>query len=91
MEGEEIPALDEKPELFSDLQWIWEAFCMLNRCRAAGMVGPYPISFLEMQAMANELEIKGETRERFFDRINILDRVFLEYCNREPKKKKKEK
>jgi hypothetical protein len=83
LDGTPVPALETKPELFSDLQWIWDAFCMLNKCRRSGMAGPYPISFIEMQAMANELEIVGETRERFFNRINILDRIFIKHCHEE--------
>lgn len=51
------------------------------------MAGPNSISFLELQAMANELEIAGETRERFFNRIIFLDRVFLEYCHNKIKEK----
>ena len=51
------------------------------------MSGPYPIAFIEMRAMANELGIKGSTRRRFFHRIGILDRVFLDHCQKKAEEK----
>lgn len=94
MQGNIVPALSAKPVLFEDLIWIWEAFCMLNKCRNVGMMGPDPIPFAEMRSMADELELDSSTRFRFFDRISFIDRVYLEYCQKQaeikeatPKKK----
>ena len=71
------------PNLFQDLLWIWDAFCTLNKCRTSGMAGPDPLEFIQIQAMANELEINGDTRTRFFDRVILLDTVFLEHCQKQ--------
>lgn len=86
-EGTHVPALDSKPNLFDDLIWIWDAFCTLSGCRSFGMNGPHAISFSEIQAMSNELEIKGETRTRFFNRMTFLDRIFIEHCQKQTGKK----
>ena len=86
-DGNPVPALDNRPELYSDLIWQWEAYCMLDNCRSMGFSGPDPIKYFEMQAMANELELQDRTR--FFKRIKLLDQVYFKFLDDKPKSKEK--
>lgn len=79
MDGEHIPALETRPDLYSDLMWQWEAYCMLDNCRSMGFSGPDPIKYSEMQAMANELQVND--RARFFKRIKFLDHIYFKFVD----------
>ena len=80
-DGNPVPALDTRPELYSDLIWQWEAYCMLDNCRSMGFSGPDPIKYSEIQAMANEFELTTDQRLRFFKRIKFLDQVYFKFIN----------
>ena len=84
--------MDNKPELYGDLFWVWEAYCTLDNCRSAGFAGANPIAFDQMQAMANELRLKDpELRKRFFGRIKILDREYMAFFDKKTNTKTKKK
>jgi len=84
-EGKHIPALEEKPELYPDLFWVWEAFSELNQSREIGFSGPQPLKLSEIRALIDELEITSpDNRWRFIRRIRVLDKAFLEKAHSKP-------
>lgn len=70
--------LDERPELFPDIQWIWEAFQVLGRSRPYGYGGPLPIPTSEVLAYC---QLRGihtwDDREDLIYFVNVLDNEWI--------------
>jgi len=77
--GESVPALDRRPELSSDVFFIWEAFQILHASRAQGFgFGPIPLS--EVLAYFEAFAIDNlDEREELLALIQQLDREYLSW------------
>lgn len=73
-----FPILNSKPELFSELLWIWEAYSVLTQSRQLGMSSPQPIAIGEILAYAEFVDLRDTTeREELLHHVQFLDQVFL--------------
>ncbi len=85
--GNEVKALDERPQLYDDLQWIYRSFFQLSRLQG---MSPGAISTSEIVAY---LDLHGETdlqeRAEFFRFIKVMDRAWLKYQASQQKPKAK--
>lgn len=79
-----IPAA---PDLPFWLVWVWEGFIALSGSRTIGVSGPNKISFLDIKAYLDLLEIRSALmRQDFLYYITRLDDKFFEmYQKRAPK------
>lgn len=83
-EGKPAPALDHRPDLFPDLQPVWEGFTLLSPSRNVGMsVGAIPLT--EIKAYCEMYDIEGEEREEFLLLIRSLDDEYLRWVNEKNK------
>jgi len=77
-QGQKVPALENKPVLFPDLELIWAAFWILNRSR---MVLTSPQA-LQVAEITSYLDLRGvmdhEVRMKYFYGISILDHLYLQ-------------
>lgn len=78
-----IKALDERPEIESGTEWIWQAFNRLSTTRSNGF-GQGPISYLALTTYAADLELSEGEREYLWDCLKKLDTMYLELVK--PKK-----
>jgi hypothetical protein len=91
MEGLDVPALNDMPVLYRDLQWVFEAFVFLDNFRSAGFSSPNPISFSDLKFLADEYELEQpDQRQLFFQRIRSLDKTYLTYYEDKAKAKAKD-
>lgn len=79
--------LEEAPEIPFYLEHIWEWFWQLHRGRSYGMSGPNPITWENILAWKNLLEIQIRPIE--IEIINEIDSMYLKYISDKHKKKKK--
>lgn len=87
--GIKTSTLDDKPELFQDLLWLWRGFNWLSTRRAYGFSGPLPITASDMHAYCQMASIYREDDvHQFLDIIPKLDDVWLaeSYKTQEEKK-----
>jgi hypothetical protein len=72
-----FPILNSRPELFSDLLWIWEGFMVLSSLRQVGMSGPQPLAMSDILSYAKYERIDDpEERVEFLHHVQKLDLVF---------------
>jgi hypothetical protein len=75
---ESYPILASKPEIFTDLVWIWEAFSTISGSRQLGFNGPQPLALNEVLSYAHYRGINDpEDREELLHLVQHLDRVFM--------------
>lgn len=92
--GIQSTTLDEQPELFDDVKWIWNAFQYLSETRDYGFGGPLRIRPSDMQAL---MTLQGTTNQDdlslFVRVVRLLDSAWLDdhYANQEAKKKQTDK
>lgn len=83
-QGKAVAVIDEKPELFGDLQDIWEAFGMLDPSRQNGMGMGY-IPLAEIKAY---LEMFGtDDVDRFVRLLRHLDKAYVDAIRKQEAKK----
>lgn len=76
-QGLATPALDNRPEVYSDLAPVWGAFCVLSRSRQAGM-SHSPIDIRAIFALLDEEGIDDASERREWrDLIQHLDSMWL--------------
>jgi hypothetical protein len=67
-----------EPEIYKDIQWIWEAFLMLSGGRNFGFGGPLAVSLQETLAYCEIYGIQQEEeRQEFVFTIRMLDSEWL--------------
>lgn len=72
-----FPILNDKPELFPDLRWIWEGFMSISASRQIGMSAPQPILLSEILAYCEYTGIFDSCeREELLNHVQKLDIVF---------------
>lgn len=85
-----IKTLEDEPKLSPHLFWVWQAFTDLNYRRSAGMGGPQPISYTEIDAYCRLKAIYSPgDRERLLRLIDPLDRAWMAKAHEEQAKKEK--
>jgi hypothetical protein len=73
-----FPILNNRPELFSDLSWIWEGFMVLSVSRQIGMSGPQPITMSDVLAYCDFEQVRHpDDREEFLHHIQKLDQLYM--------------
>jgi hypothetical protein len=87
IEGEQVPELEQQPELYDDLWPFWNIFLELCASRGAGFSGPNPICYTEIESVLNIHNIKDESiRQRTTHLVKILDTVFIKAIQTKEKK-----
>lgn len=74
--GIEIKALDERPDVETGYEWIWQAFNRLSTTRPQGF-GQGNISYMTTMQYGRDMEMGPGEREFLWDVIKKLDSVFL--------------
>lgn len=86
-EGKPTPALDRRPELFSDLEPVWEAFTVLSPSRNVGFsAGAIPLS--EIKAYCEMFGVEGGARQELLYLVRVLDDEYLKITNEKNKRKR---
>lgn len=81
-EGHEIPAVEERPQLYEDLILDWQAFLTISASRPQGLSGIAPLPLTEILAYAKIYDITdGEELQHFVTRIRLMDRLYIEAAN----------
>jgi hypothetical protein len=85
-EGNDIPALQTKPELYLDLGHDYEAFSILNSSRPNSGMGLSPIPLSEIYSYMRIFEITEMShRTVFLNRMQILDRTYIKWHHNKDK------
>ncbi len=75
-----LPIFANKPELFGDLVWVWEAYLTLSAGRQHGMAGPQPISLVELLAYCSFRGITDpDERDELLHLVQHLDGVYTSH------------
>lgn len=82
--GKPTPALENKPDVFQDLEDVWELFWQLHRCRQNGM-GPSPLSVTDIVALFDICDISKVERLDTFELIKAMDVDWLAWANEQVK------
>ena len=87
--GKATKSLDDPPELFSDLLFVWDLFNRLNRARltafdASRLLVSDIVSLLDRFCSDDEEWVET------FDLIQVMDEAFMEWKDQKNKRKKKE-
>lgn len=80
-------ALKNAPSLHMGLEFYYNAFRHLSTCREMGM-GIGRITYFMCTKYCRENDIEGDQREDFIVVILAMDETYLEYCDKQSKKKK---
>lgn len=72
------PAIDNKPELYEDLWFVWHAFNSLNAMRRVGF-GPSPIVVSDVHAWLEIHLVPYTERPCMFNMITALDRIWMDH------------
>lgn len=73
-----IKTLEDEPELFSHLNWVWEAFGELNYRRGVSMSGPVPITMSDIEAYSRFRGIHSlHERDRLLNYLRVLDQEWM--------------
>lgn len=81
--------LEESPEIPFYLEHIWAWFWQIHRGRSHGMAGPNPITWENILAWRDLLEIQIRPIE--IEIINEMDSMYLKYISDRHKKNRKGK
>ena len=86
--GLSTPMWDERPAIFSDIAWIWEAFQDLCKTRSTGW-GVSPIVYTEILAWSDLHGVPQDVRVRFTRWIKALDAIWLKSYHKQQQTEKK--
>lgn len=76
--GLDTPAMDRRPELPEDLEWIMALYVEASSGRQAGF-GPSPLLWIEIGAVLGENGIMGEERQYARTLIRRMDQAVIEW------------
>lgn len=86
-EGTTFKTLEDEPKLGPHLHWVWKAFTDLNYRRQAGMGGPLPLTYTDIEAYCRLKAIYSHAdRERLLRLIDPLDREYMALAHSDPKR-----
>jgi len=75
------------PELYEDLEYVWESFFQLNKCRQYGY-GPCPLSVGEILSISELYDIAVADRLEYFGLIKSMDQEWLKWASEQNDKSK---
>lgn len=79
--GKRVQALEEKPELFEDLKWIYDGFNDLNWQRRTVVNAVSPISISEVVHWLDLNQVDDRDDRRFFSKMVFkLDRNWRDHA-----------
>ena len=86
--GLETPFLDKKPELYEDLQEVWNLWWMLHAGRSRGFsANPIPLSEIYVAFLLFKIYNEQE-RKDYIAYIYAMESVFFKWLNEKDKGKK---
>lgn len=88
--GERVEALEDIPELYPDVQFIWSAFGELSSSRTYGFGHANPIQIGEIKSWLDLNAITDlEDRREIVLLVQAMDRMYLFYAQEQTKLKNK--
>lgn len=73
-----LRTLESRPEVFPDLQGVWEAFNDLHRCRTFG-IAPNPLTISDIVSYFGLIRLyDDDEREEWFRLLLDMDAAYLE-------------
>lgn len=88
--GKRVQALEDRPEVYTDLLPVWDGFCALHSARGNSL----GVEALRVQDIVGWLDlygISGDERVERFELIRVLDDAWIEHVCAEAKMKTKTK
>ena len=82
--GKRVKALEDKPELYGDLQMVWDAFNDLHRARPVGF-GASPIPLSSIMSWLDIHGIGGDSAVEIYELISAMDGVWLNWARNKEK------
>lgn len=76
--GQRIPLLEKKPQVFDDLEPVWNAFHALHRQRPVGWSAE-PLAVRDVLACLDLYGFEGGDRLDAFELICAMDAVWLDH------------
>lgn len=89
--GKPVAALDNKPELFEDLELAWEAFHELHRQRRSGGFSPEPLNVSDISIWLEMNNYRGIQKREMYELIVILDSCWMTHIQKELERREKAK
>ena len=88
--GEKVEALDNEPELYPDVQFVWSAFGELSSSRTYGFGHPNPVQIGEIKAWLDLNAVTDlEDRREIVLLVQAMDRTYLSFAQEQTKSKNK--
>ena len=88
--GERVEALEDIPELYPDVQFVWSAFGELSSSRTYGFGHPNPIQIGEIKAWLDLNAVTDlEDRREIVLLVQAMDRTYLVFSQDQTKSKNK--
>lgn len=82
-------ALERKPELYSDLEYILEAYMLIARCRSESGFGIRKITLADVKAYFDTYSIfNQDEKERIIFLIFAMDDEYISYVQQNKKQRK---
>lgn len=73
-----IPILANMPEIFPDVQHVWEGFSQLSSGRQMGMGGPQPLTLGDIREYMTYKGVDDpDDQDEFLQLIQALDFIFI--------------
>lgn len=82
--GKPAPALENRPDVYADLEDVWDMFWQLHRCRQGGL-GPCPLSVTDIVAVFDLCELPRDERMETFEWIKAMDHEWLAWTSEQVK------
>jgi len=73
------------PELYEDLEYVWESFWQINECRQYGF-GPCPLLAGEIIKISGLYGIAVADRLEYLKLIKSMDKVWLNWASEQNEK-----
>lgn len=81
-----VAQIEEIPEIPFYIEHVWNWFWQIHQGRTDGMSGPNPLTWHDLYAWQNVLQIQVRPFE--FELIREIDSVYLKYINDKQEKKR---
>ncbi len=88
--GKPVPALDNEPELFEDLQPAWRAFNALHKQRQVSFVPP-PLTVTDISTWLEINNYQGIEKQEMYEMIIILDSCWVAHMRKRLERDEKSK
>jgi len=82
--GKAAPALENRPDVYEDLEDVWELFWQLHGCRRSGL-GPCPLVITDIVTLFDLCGLPMDQRMETFELIKAMDVEWLAWANEQAK------